>query len=378
MYTIILKALKLLLFYREAIKDYHKQGLTQAKTFKIVYKGDIEIMATNELIEKKYCIDTNNLKVGQVFKNYRHMCSCLNQDALKADSKEAQLKEWRRYIEWVKEGQKIIITDIYDTPLDRTDGRVTNGTQKYQQYIEDILLAYMDSEINKNNVNNIKGCSDYQFIFTLNGLALLCNMVNKRYVSKNIDSVLLEAGYTKFNIKDFFSRTELKFSLIINNALKNMEKRKIINYNKVLIIEQNGEQRIASVHDENDYLNMEKLTLTEMGYNSIVEVFIYNKTKEYYSLVDKKIKKHLNWDKCYKAYVINLNNRSIDLEKAYLKQTNQQNKLKLNQKLIDFFNSQAKNKYIKSCKNELNGFRLPSNYNQQQIGLTDYLLKIDG
>lgn len=337
------------------------------------------IMASNKTIEQMYQIDTTKLQIGQIFKSYKNMCEFLGQPCIakSQNSKEAQLKEWRRYIEWIKEGQKIIITDIYDTPLDRTDGRVTNGTQKYQQYIEDILLAYMDSEINKNNTNNIKGCNDYQFIFTLNSLALLCNMVNKRYVSKNIDSVLIEVGYTKFNIKDFFSRTELKFSLIINNALQNMEKRKIINYNKVLIIEQNGKQRIATVHDENDYLNMEKLTLTEMGYNSIVEVFIYNKAKEYYTLVDKKVKKHLDWDKCYKAYVINLNNRSIDLEKAYLKQTNQENKLKLNQRLIDFFNSQAKNKYIKSCKNELNGFRLPANYNQQQIGLTDYLLKID-
>ena len=331
----------------------------------------------NKSIEEKFLVDVNKVRIGQVFKSYRKMCEELNQEVLYGNSKEAQLKEWRRYIEWVKDGQKIVVTDIYDTPLDRTDGRVTNGTQKYQQYIEDILLAYMDSEINKDNAKtNIEGC-DYQFAFTLNGLALLCNMVNKRYVAKNIDRVLIDAGYTKFNIKDFFSRTELKFSLIINNALQNMEKRKIINYNKVLIVEQNGEKRVATVHDENDYLNMEKLALTKMNYSSIVEVFIYNKAKEYYALVDENIKKHLGWDKCYKAYVINLNNRSIDLEKAYLEQTNQTNKLELNQKLIQFFNSQAKNKYIRSCKDELNGFRLPPNYNQQQKGLSDFLLKVD-
>ena len=335
-------------------------------------------MANNQIIEEKYKIDTTDLSIGQVFKNKRDLCKFLNQEYIpNKTASEAQLKEWRRYIEWVKDGQKFVITDIYDTPLDRTDGRVTNGTQKYQQYIEDILLAYMDSEINKDNAKtNIEGC-DYQFAFTLNGLALLCNMVNKRYASKNIDTVLAEAGYTKFNIKDFYSRTELKFSLIINNALQNMEKRKIINYNKVLIIENDGKKRVATLHDENDYLNMEKLALTKMNYNSIVEVFLYNKAKEYYALVDKNVKQYLGWDKCYKAYVISLNNRSIDLEKAFLEQTKQTNKLELNQRLVDFFNSQAKNKYIKSCKNELNGFRLPSNYNQQQMGLSDYLLKID-
>ena len=136
----------------------------------------------------------------------------------------------------------------------------------------------MDSEINKNTkTTNIEGCRDYQFVFTLNGLALLCNMVNKRYVSKNIDSVLSEAGYTKFNIKDFFSRTELKFSLIINNALQNMEKRKIINYDKVLIVEENGKQRLATIHDTNEYLNMEKLALSQLNYENIIEVFLHNR-----------------------------------------------------------------------------------------------------
>ena len=337
-------------------------------------------MANIEDIKQKYEIDTKDLNIGQSFKSYKDMCKYFNQPYISnsKNSKESQLKEWRRYIEWVKDGQKIIITDIYDTPLDRNDGRVTNGTQKYQQYIEDILLAYMDSEINKNTkTTNIEGCRDYQFVFTLNGLALLCNMVNKRYVSKNIDSVLSEAGYTKFNIKDFFSRTELKFSLIINNALQNMEKRKIINYDKVLIVEENGKQRLATIHDTNEYLNMEKLALAQLNYENITDVFLHNKIKEYYSIVSKKVKEHLGWDKCYKAYVINLNNISINLEKEYLAKTNQQNKLELNQRLINFFNTQANNKFIKSCKNELGGFRLPPDYKKQQLGLTDYLLKID-
>lgn len=335
-------------------------------------------MSNNQEIENQYKIDSGDLQIGTAFKSYRDICKHLNQKVLSGNSKESQLKEWRRYFEWVKDGQKIVITDIYPTPLDKSDGRVTNGTQKYQQYIEDILLAYMDSEINKNNsITNIEGCEDYQFIFTLNGLALLCNMVNKRYVSKNIDNVLIEAGYTRFNIKDFFSRTELKFSLIINNALQNMEKRKIINYDKVLIVEENGKQRIATLHDKNEYLNVEKLALTSMNYGSITEVFLHSKIKEYYAVVDKTVKEHLGWDKCYKAYVISLNHTSIDLEKEYLAKTNQHNKLELNQRLITFFNTQASNKFIKSCKNELGGFRLPPDYKKQQIGLSDYLLKND-
>jgi hypothetical protein len=337
-------------------------------------------MATNELIEQKYKIDPFDLYIGQSFKSYKEMCKFFNQPYISKSphSKESQLKEWKRYIDWEKDGQQIVVTDIYPTPLDKNDGRVTNGTQKYQQYIEDILLAYMDSKISKGDASvSIEGCSDYQFLFTLNGIALLCKMVNKKYLDKNIDKILMSAGYTKFNIKDFFSRTELKFSLIINNALRNMEKRKIINYNKILIIEENSQQRVATLADEDKFLNVEKIALNTMGFGSITEVFACNKAKEYYSLIDKNVKEKFGWDKCYKAYVLSLNNYSINLEKEYLEKTNQTNKLELNQRLVTFFNNQANNKFIKSCKNELNGFRLPPDYRKQQLGLSDYLLKID-
>lgn len=325
--------------------------------------------------ENKYSIDAAKLSIGQTFKNTKDMCKYLEQPYITGSktSRESQLKEWRRYIDWEKEGQKIIITDIYPTPLDRADGRVTNGTQKYQRFIEDILLSYMTSEMNKQQSSD----GDYQFLFTLNGIALICKMINDKYIRKDIYKVLEGEGYTPFNIKDFFSRTELKFSIIINNALKNMEKRKLINYSKVLIVKEGGKQRTADFHDENEFLNMEKLTLNIMGFESVTEMYLHNKAKEYYHLLEKNIKTHLGWEGCYKVFAINLNSRSVDLEREYLEKTNQTNKLTLNQNLVKFFNTQANNKFIKSCKNELNGFKLPANYKKQQLGLSDYLLKIE-
>lgn len=328
-------------------------------------------------IDNKYSIDVSKLNIGQTFKNTKAMCKYLEQPYITGSktSRESQLKEWRRYIDWEKDGQKIIITDIYPSPLDKADGRVTNGTQKYQRFIEDILLSYMTSEINKQQ--SVDGNSDYQFLFTLNGIALICKMINDKYIRKDIYKVLEGEGYSPFNIKDFFSRTELKFSIIINNALRNMEKRKLINYNKVLIVKENGKQRTADFHDENEFLNMERLTLNMLGFESVTEMYLRNKAKEYYHLLDKNVKTHLGWEGCYKVFAINLNSRSIVLEREYLEKTNQTNKLELNQNLVNFFNTQADNKFIKSCKNELNGFKLPANYKKQQYGLSDYLLKMD-
>lgn len=70
-------------------------------------------------------IDTNNIVVGQIVKNYKELCVLLGQEISKGgSSRKAQLKEFARYFEWERDGQKYIITDIYDTPLSKKDGRL--------------------------------------------------------------------------------------------------------------------------------------------------------------------------------------------------------------------------------------------------------------
>ena len=70
-------------------------------------------------------IDTNNIVVGQVVKNYKELCALLGEEFKQGgDSRKAQLKEFARYFDWEKSGQKFLITDIYDTPLPKEDGRL--------------------------------------------------------------------------------------------------------------------------------------------------------------------------------------------------------------------------------------------------------------
>lgn len=63
------------------------------------------------------------LYVGQEFKNYKVLCKYLGEDIKTGSSKKSQVKEWNRYFSFIKEGQKIIITKIYDTPKNKIDNR---------------------------------------------------------------------------------------------------------------------------------------------------------------------------------------------------------------------------------------------------------------
>ena len=64
------------------------------------------------------------LYVGQEFKNYKIFCKFMDEEPKKANSKISQIKEWNRYFLFKKEGQKIIITKIFDIPKDKIDNRI--------------------------------------------------------------------------------------------------------------------------------------------------------------------------------------------------------------------------------------------------------------
>lgn len=63
------------------------------------------------------------LQSGQVFKNYRHLVDFLGEDVKGGKSKQLQIKEWMRHFDYHKDGNKFIIDELYDVPLDKIDGR---------------------------------------------------------------------------------------------------------------------------------------------------------------------------------------------------------------------------------------------------------------
>lgn len=79
-------------------------------------------------------IVTNTLAVGQGFKNYKALCNALGQQPKRGNSRDAQVKEFKRYFDWeTPKGQQCVITVIYDTPREKVDGRKSNGQHPNSQ-----------------------------------------------------------------------------------------------------------------------------------------------------------------------------------------------------------------------------------------------------
>ena len=95
---------------------------------------------------------TSKLNANQTFKNYKALCECLNEPVKNGCAKKAQLKEWERYFSFEKNGQKITITEIFDTPKGKVDNRINNGgynTKNIQPMMDYIMSTLTNEHLNE-------------------------------------------------------------------------------------------------------------------------------------------------------------------------------------------------------------------------------------
>ncbi|WP_394864572.1 GIY-YIG nuclease family protein [Clostridium perfringens] len=90
----------------------------------------------------------SNLKEGQVFKNWKEVCSCFGWKESRGNYKEARLKELDSMCKWHKSGNKIIIDEVYEKQLIKEDGRKNNfGTGKKRMFSDEFYGEFNTSGV---------------------------------------------------------------------------------------------------------------------------------------------------------------------------------------------------------------------------------------
>ena len=82
-------------------------------------------------------MEIKNLKEGQVIKNYKELCKVLEIESKKSNDTRARKRhheEFARHFEYEKQGQKYIITKIYDNPKKKIEKRGGNNL-KYKDVL---------------------------------------------------------------------------------------------------------------------------------------------------------------------------------------------------------------------------------------------------
>ena len=356
--------------------------------FEEVYKifGEEETVSSfeNNSISDGY-IDTSGLEIGMVVKNYKEMCNILKEEIKVGKARQLQLKDWERYFEWEKSGQKFVIIDIYDMPISKQDKRRLGNNSVYVKYIELILLQYLSKQ------------EGYTKTFTKRNWWELLGMGNRKYnkISKkyleDIDYVI-----TKFEINHFYQRCNKKLEQILFSALNNLKNRKLLIWEMQTVIvteDDYGSEDFILANDEEKklILEVERYILKNvMGYEKMFQIFCHFKQEEYYRRVNEKLYELYGWDHYFKQIKMIYTQKNvleaieqseIDLQKAIL-----------NEKIIKVLNNNAEEKYNADKKKweeqrnnlifgefdtSLKGvWNIPDTYLEAQRILTDELINI--
>jgi hypothetical protein len=161
-----------------------------------------------------------------VFKSYKHLCEYLQIEPTGGNTKKAIIAELTRYCIWKKEGNKFIITKIFASPLPKIDEKFLNS--KYYPACGYLLLVFLAERYSQDE--NEKFC--YMKKREIMGIISICNFnYSHLYYESSVDALDGDAESLYF--------TEIASNYLsnkINNILKSLKLRKLLNFDEVYMI----------------------------------------------------------------------------------------------------------------------------------------------
>lgn len=169
-------------------------------------------------------MNIKNLKVGQIYKNYKAICNALGVNAKTGKSKQLQMKDWERYFKYSKDGYNFIIDEIYKSPIEKIDLRSNgNNSLEHAQKMDDMLLFILGNQ------------SDGELFLTINRLLLEMNMINSNFAfgNRNKKKVSNYLDIEESFVEEFFNTSKRTFKSNIESMLDRLENKSLIYWSKV-------------------------------------------------------------------------------------------------------------------------------------------------
>lgn len=201
-------------------------------------------------------LDTNVINQNQIFKNYKELCAYLGEEPKKANSKVAQLKEWERYFSFRKEGQKIIITEVFDTPKNKVDNRGGNNNKNVKPFMD-----YLMSEFNTDKYLN-------EYFTISNWSTIILHLLSKDVCDmtyRDDDTVFEYCGQHSILdpklFREYVGTVKFVTKNLITTAFRGLQKQGHLKYIEGYKFYYEGEKynKMVATNELNDYIdNMEQ------------------------------------------------------------------------------------------------------------------------
>ncbi|MCL1696282.1 hypothetical protein [Lysinibacillus sp. BPa_S21] len=207
-------------------------------------------------MERLININLDNVKVGDVFKNYPELCTVLGEKVKSGAAKTSQLKELERYIDYDKQGRKFIIKEIYQEPKEKNDNRSLNGNTA--PYITDAELLLIDLML----------CGDGELLLPNNALMQALKLVNHNYSKYyGYNRPLLANGLNidLEHVNDYYNNVNSSLVGNLKTIMNRLEKKKLLFHKEVIMIKV---VELASTN-YNEYGNLKLYIDSNIDHNGI-------------------------------------------------------------------------------------------------------------
>ena len=283
---------------------------------------------------KKSESDLKQLTNGQVFKSWKEVCSHFGWKETRGDYKKAKIKELDTLCKWHKEGNKIIIDEVYEKQLDKKDGRKNNfGTGKKSIYYKDFEIIMLKLfELNHTNYLD----------FTITQLMQMVGMVNKDYVkykySKGdlLDSLRTEESMIISNdeINNFYEVHQKLLSEGAKTCLKKLKQACLVDLKeirmirtfKLIVADEDGTTKREYIDreatkEELELILVEKRKLLEkIGCSDLQQIYQRRLQAEFYRELRTVLEEKYQISFDYTSYRAILNKSAISKELEELQQ----------------------------------------------------------
>ena len=284
-------------------------------------------------------MNINNLTEGLVVKNYKELCSLLEESIKTGKSKQLQLKDWERYFEYHKDGNKYIINKIFDEVKEKIDMRKSenisendkrhNGNNNfYNDDIQKLLLLLMASST-----------IDNEIILPITILLNKLSMVNGNYSlgRRNQDKLSEILNIDEKYINEFYDSTHSSLRSSLETSLNALDKKSLLRWQtvrmvckKVAVVKYNEldeieidmdtdkvqysiqeEYNLATKEQDLIILEAEKEILDLLGYETINEIIKHGLIDEFYKQVYKIVQKKANIKYYFNGYKLIFNRKDV-------------------------------------------------------------------
>ncbi|NMM64380.1 hypothetical protein HBE96_17305 [Clostridium sp. P21] len=268
-------------------------------------------------------MEVTNLHKGQIFKSLKELCELLNIEYKDStNSRNKIIKELECYFKFHKDGRKIVIDEIYDTPKEKVDNRGKsegsrgNNTEGiYGKYIDKLLINYFKYCLENEN---------YVLWETVNMLAERVGMINSNFRIVNSNKYEFKQLINKENnikmtntpfYNVFTKINELKRKPIIS-SLDRLQKNDLITYEMSYIIYYKHENRLPKIGEDEIIKECIDKAKEKFKIKSTKEIMNNEKLKnEYYEYVNKLVTEQIEeCDGIYSGFKIILDERILDLK----------------------------------------------------------------